>query len=220
MRDQIIDFYSDKETQFSITSFLERVRKMFEHPKVAQDVHSIKSRIKAPSHLSEKIDRKGKEICPANLFDKVTDLAGIRILHLRSDQISSIHSLIKEQVEEGELILHEEPKAYTWDPEAKTLFASLGINTEVKESFYTSVHYVVRANTKPNALSCEIQVRTLFEEVWGEMDHLINYPEKSKSLACREQLKVLAKLVSTGSRLVDSICISNGEHRKSYERAI
>ncbi|WP_315782452.1 hypothetical protein [Bradyrhizobium sp. SZCCHNPS1003] len=27
-------------------------------------------------------------------------------------------------------------------------------------------------------LSCEIQVRTLFEEIWGEIDHQLNYPRR------------------------------------------
>ena len=45
---------------------------------------------------------------------------------------------------------------------------------------------------------CEIQVRTLFEEIWGEIDHSINYPESTQSKTCKEQLRVLSKLVSTG----------------------
>jgi ppGpp synthetase/RelA/SpoT-type nucleotidyltranferase len=54
-------------------------------------------------------------------------------------------------------------------------------------------------------LCCEIQVRTLFEEIWGEVDHQINYPFPSKSIACREQIKVLSKIVGAGSRLLDSL---------------
>jgi len=50
-----------------------------------------------------------------------------------------------------------------------------------------------------------VQVRTLFEEIWGEVDHALNYPTPTETISCREQLKVLAKLVGAGSRLVDSI---------------
>jgi ppGpp synthetase/RelA/SpoT-type nucleotidyltranferase len=83
-------------------------------------------------------------------------------------------------------------------------FEKLGIGVELKESYYTSVHYVVRPRVdSPHC--CEIQVRTLFEEIWGQVDHTLNYPINSENLACREQLKVLAKLVGAGSRLVDSI---------------
>ena len=43
------------------------------------------------------------------------------------------------------------------------------------------------------------------EEVWGEVSHIIDYPHPSKDLACREQIKVLARATSTCTRLVDSI---------------
>ena len=75
-------------------------------------------------------------------------------------------------------------------------FESLGLDVKLKESYYTSIHYLI----KPKASSdvcCEIQVRTLFEEIWGEIDHTLNYPVPTKSKACREQLRVLSKLVST-----------------------
>ena len=60
--------------------------------------------------------------------------------------------------------------------------------------------------SKDSPVSCEIQVRTLLEEVWGEIDHLVNYPKPTDNVACREQIGVLARLVSAGSRLADSIC--------------
>ena len=74
----------------------------------------------------------------------------------------------------------------------------------MKESFYTSIHYVVRP--RPDSeVRCEIQVRTLFEEIWAEIDHQLNYPAQTTSLACLEQLRVLARLVGAGSRLADAI---------------
>ena len=69
---------------------------------------------------------------------------------------------------------------------------------------YTTVHYDVRANRK-SSIRCELQVRSLMDEVWGEVSHRVNYPVESTSRACRDQLKVLARLTTGGSRLVDSI---------------
>lgn len=77
--------------------------------------------------------------------------------------------------------------------------------------YYRSVHYVVKPNN-PNPTCCEIQVRTLFEEIWGEIDHNINYPHKTDDIACKEQLRVLSKLVSTGTRLADSIFRTYEDH--------
>ncbi len=61
------------------------------------------------------------------------------------------------------------------------------------------------------SIACEIQVRTLFEEVWGEIDHVLNYPEPTNSIACTEQLRVLAKMVGAGTRLAEAIFRSHGE---------
>jgi ppGpp synthetase/RelA/SpoT-type nucleotidyltranferase len=146
----------------------------------------------------------GRGVNRENVFFEITDLAGVRVLHLHQEQFIQINQAINEHVDLGEWVLVETPKAYTWDPEAIQFFEGFGFVVEQKESFYTSVHYVVRPREEAIA-SCEIQVRTLFEEAWGEIDHAVNYPDPSSSVACQEQLKVLARLVSAGSRLADSI---------------
>jgi hypothetical protein len=45
----------------------------------------------------------------------------------------------------------------------------------------------------------------LTEETWGEIDHTINYPHPTKSVALREQIRVLARATSTAGRLADAI---------------
>jgi putative GTP pyrophosphokinase len=170
-------------------------------------IHTIKSRLKDHSHLKDKIERKwGKDgpITKDNIFGKITDLAGVRILHLYQDQFPRIHEHIMRNVAAKEWFLFEKPVVYSWDPEAIEFFKNLGLHTEIKPSYYTSIHYVVSPR-EDSEIYCEIQVRTLFEEIWGEIDHSLNYPEATKSQACREQLRVLSKLVSTGTRLADSI---------------
>ncbi len=117
-------------------------------------------------------------------------------------------------VDNGDWVLHEYPVAYSWDPESQRFFESLGLKVDIKESYYTSIHYVVKPGNDER-IKCEIQVRTLFEEVWGEIDHTINYPEKSTSQATKELLRVLSKLVSTGTRLADSIFRLNDSSKSS-----
>jgi len=170
-------------------------------------IHSVKSRIKDEDHLRDKLSRKINADVPIteeNIFEKVTDLAGVRILHLYQDQLTFIHNFIMGVVSSGDWRLYETPIAYSWDPESQKFFESLGLDVKIKDSYYTSIHYVVMP-ANDDRVKCEIQVRTLFEEAWGEIDHTINYPEPSQSIATREQLKVLSKLVSTGTRLADSI---------------
>jgi putative GTP pyrophosphokinase len=194
-----------------IDLFRNYVARFFEtHPDLTRPppvVHSIRSRLKDMQHLREKIQRKStpeEPITPENVFERITDIAGVRVLHLYQAQFSQIHRAITRKIESRDWFLHENPTAYTWDPESKAFFDGHGLNVEVKESLYTSIHYVVKS--RPDfPLCCEIQVRTLFEEIWGEIDHTLNYPNPTDNISCREQIGVLARLVGAGSRLADAI---------------
>jgi ppGpp synthetase/RelA/SpoT-type nucleotidyltranferase len=182
-------------------------------PDLMANIHSTKSRLKEPSHLEDKLLRKLAEskskgkpftISRKNLLWRINDLAGFRILHLHTQQIISIDGRLRDVLEEYRFPLYEQPKARTWDDETREFFQAAGIKCIKSPKMYTSVHYVVESNSTTRG-TCEIQVRTLAEELWGEVDHSMNYPRESKILACREQIKVLARVTSSCSRLVDSI---------------
>lgn len=208
--DKIVLAYLNPEKQYELKAFLQTVLFFFENnPALKGIVHSVKSRMKDPEHLKDKIQRKlksGKIIDENNLFTVVNDLIGVRVLYLYQDQFQLIHNeLLKKVDETKDWMFVEAPKAYTWDPETREYFEKLNIHTEVRDTYYTSVHYVIKPNNELSNITCEIQVRTLFEEIWGEIDHTINYPHQTEIIACKEQLRVLDKLVSTGTRLADSI---------------
>src|SRR6201996_8334711 len=65
-------------------------------------MHSVRYRVKDPTHLKDKLYRKIKEnkgvlaYTKANLFKKINDLAGVRILHLHTSQIKALRELIEE----------------------------------------------------------------------------------------------------------------------------
>lgn len=206
----VVDAFNSKRHEFEI--FMDGVASLFQkHPKIGIGpfpiVHSIKRRLKDYDHLRKKLARKkekGEEITAENCFEQITDFAGVRVLHLKQADFAAIKQVIDEKVGVKDWYLAEQPTAYTWDPEYEEFFVKLGCRCERKDSFYTSVHFVVRP--RPDAfLSCEIQVRTLFEEIWGEIDHQLNYPTPTENSVCREQLRVLAKVVGAGSRLVSAI---------------
>jgi len=180
-----------------------------QHPDLTRDniIHSTKSRLKDREHLREKLARKieaGREISKENLLHQITDLAGVRVLHLYQKDFTEIDRVIRRRVAAGDWCLGERPKAYTWDPEAVEFFGQFDLEIEEKPTFYTSVHYLIKPR-EDSPYSCEVQVRTLFEEIWGEVDHQLNYPKPTESVACLEQIKVLAKVVGSGSRLLDAI---------------
>ena len=172
-----------------------------------QVVHSVKFRMKDPEHLRAKLLRKideahkagsSFEINTDNLFIKIDDLGGYRILHLHTRQAARIHKALLEVIERASFDLFEPPFANIWDEEARTFFEGIGVRTYVNPRLYSSVHYVMKARSK-NEVTCEIQVRTLADEIWGEVDHQINYPEAHPSAGCREQIKVLARVASSCS---------------------
>ncbi|WP_125717319.1 RelA/SpoT domain-containing protein [Pseudoalteromonas rubra] len=200
----------------SLEFFYKTVRSFFEARSLKGVVHSIRHRLKDVDHLVEKVERKNQEdeekpeleqlgpINGKNLFDRITDMAGVRVLHLHQEQFEIIHKEIMKKVDDGDFCLFEDPKAYTWDPDSNKFFNSLGIKTQQKDSFYTSIHYVLKPNER-SPITCEVQVRTLLEEVWGEIDHTMNYPSPVEDEQCKENLRVLARLVGAGSHLADSI---------------
>lgn len=208
--DELIELYVSSKHDFRI--FMDGVVSYIgEHPELNRSghevVHSFKSRLKDVDHLREKIARKtaaGRTVTADNLFQEITDLAGVRILHLFQEQFADVDLIVRRKVEAGDWVLGERPKAYTWDPEAAAFFSAFDLTVSEKSTSYTSVHYLIRPRADSN-LCCELQVRTLFEEIWGEVDHRINYPKPTQSLACQEQLKVLSKIVGAGSRLLDSL---------------
>lgn len=209
--EQTLAAFDERFHELSI--FMNGIERWFAtHPRLSTGpfplVHSVKSRLKNRDHLRDKIARKESEGTPidaTNLFSRITDLAGVRVLHLYQEQARVIHEEILDKVDnKRDWVLNEDPKAYTWDPESTDFFVGMGLEVKLKDTFYTSVHYVVRPRAD-SPLCCEIQVRTLFEEIWGEVDHALNYPKPTDIVACREQLRVLTKVVGAGSRLVDSI---------------
>lgn len=154
-------------------------------------------------HRKAKKEGKAFRITKENLFLKINDLVGFRLLHLYATETERLNAALIQTLSEG-YKLAEGPIAKCWEDDLRYYFQSIGIETEPSERMYTSVHYVfeTRSVTK---FTCEVQVRTLAEELWGEVDHQLNYPEPIGNVAISEQIKVLAKVTSACNRVVDSI---------------
>ncbi len=218
--DQLVDKYQKEKGRVSL--FRDQLLSaLYDSKDLAKHVHSFKSRLKDPGHLRDKLQRKmlkaktdktNFEITSDNFFTKINDLAGVRILHLYTRQIREIDTALRSIFDEQRYALIDGPFARTWDDESRTFFESCNIEAQNSPSMYTSVHYVVNSASR-TPVTCEIQVRTLMEEVWGEVDHSMNYPHPVDNLACREQLKVLARVTSSATRLVDSIYLTLHEHQ-------
>lgn len=186
---------------------------------LAPYIHFIKYRLKSASRLRAKLikkalgRKKGSRIAinAENLFEKVNDLAGIRILHLHTNQINDINRHIKRILQKNKIRIIEGPLVHCWDRDYENLFKQFGIasknisdDSRAQKSMYTSVHYVLEANERTK-ISFELQVRTLADELWGEVSHKVEYEEREPNALVKDQLKVLARLTAAATRLVDSI---------------
>ncbi len=183
-------------------------------------VHSAKFRTKEASHLRLKLhliaaatrgDKDAVPITKGNLLSKVTDLVGVRLLHLYSRQLGSIRDAIGEILAENHYVCEEGPIGITWDVVTKGFLEGLGIQAELRESMYTSVHYVLTSAARPE-MRIELQVRTLMDEVWGEVSHTVDYPHGIANDSCKEQLRALACITSGGTRVVDAIFLTHEAH--------
>ena len=143
------------------------------------EAHSLKYRVKDPIHLIRKIVRKSKErpdarIDATNYCSEITDLVGVRILHLYKDDWQPIHDFIRKMwsLKEG-----EEPIAYIRQGDEIDSALSGCCTVKTHPRGYRSLHYVIEYAPTKATVNAEIQVRTLFEEAWSEIDHQLNYPE-------------------------------------------
>lgn len=144
-----------------------------------KEVHSLRIRIKDPEHLVEKIIRKKLDdnkldINLSNYKEKLTDLIGVRALHLFKEDWNNIHDYVVNTWE-----LREPPTANVrkGDPEEYThQFTEKGCVINEHKFGYRSVHYLIKSQPSKEIFIVELQVRTIFEEGWSEIDHNIRYP--------------------------------------------
>jgi ppGpp synthetase/RelA/SpoT-type nucleotidyltranferase len=149
-----------------------------------EPVHSVRWRVKDPNSLMNKIFRKRhegikkyQEISKDNYREKITDLIGIRAIHLYKNDCLAIDTLIRENWEQ-----QEETIAYIRVGDGEFLrgqFEESGFNVQEHGAGYRSIHYVLKSRPFNSELYFEIQVRTIFEEGWSEIDHKVRYPNAS-----------------------------------------
>ncbi len=140
--------------------------------KSTHNVHSVKFRVKDSEHLIEKIIRK-KIKDPSRKIDldtfqtEITDLVGVRVLHLFKEDWDPIHDYIVANWERNET-----PIAYYREGDLEShlkAYEEKGCRREKHEYGYRSVHYIIKTAPTKNTHLVEVQVRTLFEEAWSEM---------------------------------------------------
>lgn len=184
---KLADDYLSRQVELSEAAsfFAQLIQKM-------HSVHSVRWRVKDVEHLLEKIIRKRAEATKKaddnnkyfhididNYGEVVTDLVGLRALHLFKDECFEIDSSLKASFQ---LLEGEHPKAYVREGDAgdfKKRLEDAGLKVVPHPAGYRSIHYIVGSRPLRKLIAAEIQVRTIFEEGWSEIDHRVRYPNFS-----------------------------------------
>lgn len=146
-----------------------------------KSIHSIKYRVKDKEHLIEKIIRKSAEnpefVCTRKDYDKlIKDLIGMRTLLLFKENWLDIHNFLS-----GNWEFYTTPRANykKGDPQSLLdMYEAAGCELNEHRNGYRSVHYHLLVKRGRREMVAEVQVRTLFEEAWSEIDHYFRYSAK------------------------------------------
>lgn len=125
--------------------------------------HQINSRLKQKKSLEEKIIRENYKY---SSLDEITDIVGLRIITYFEDEIDVIANLIEKEFEIDRI-----------NSTDKRIH-------EINKFGYRSLHYIVEYNhsrlklseySKFENLKIEIQIRSILQHSWAEIEHDIGY---------------------------------------------
>lgn len=139
---------------------LEVLNDEFMTSKKRNPIDSIRSRIKSPESILEKLKRKGYDISLQSIMDNLNDVAGIRVV---CPFISDIYDVAQMLVSQDDIEVME-VKDYIKNP---------------KPNGYRSLHYVVIIpiflSSGKEYMKVEVQIRTIAMNFWASLEHQMHY---------------------------------------------
>lgn len=181
--------------------FTDSIVKSFQKQKA---VHSVRYRVKDPEHLIEKVIRKTienpkRKITLKNYRTEITDLIGVRVIHLFKSNWITIDRFVRDNWE-----LNEQSIAYVREGDTKTrtkVLSKHGFDIKEHPNGYRSLHYLIKTKPSKNEILVEVQVRTIFEEGWSEIDHKMRYPYEKDNEILNEFLLIFNRLAGSADEM-------------------
>lgn len=203
----LVDIYEDfknyrksYETQAELIANILRAHKK---------VHSVKTRVKDEEHLLEKVIRKTPDrrkkygedfyFTVSNYKQEITDLLGIRVIHIFKEDWKEIHDFISLMWRVNEIV------ANVREGDNTKQFEELGIEVCSRISGYRSVHYLIESYPTTQKVISEIQVRTIFEEGYGEIDHQLRYSLSEIPELLEQNLMLLNRIAGSSDEMASLI---------------
>ena len=142
------------ETKFKVLS-IEFNGKFDRNP-----IESIKTRLKAPKSIIEKMNRIGKPLTVESIEKELSDVAGVRVICSFVDDIYKLADMLALQDD----IYVLRVKDYIKNP---------------KESGYRSLHMIVEVpiflSKETRFMRVEVQLRTIAMDFWASLEHKLRY---------------------------------------------
>lgn len=170
--------------------------------KAIKGAYIVKYRVKDPEHVIDKIIRKAKDgriITKDNFIEEIDDFVGLRILHLFKDNWEEVYEAVSK-----EYVAKEQPIAYHRkgdDPFFLRRCEKLGLLPKERVAGYRSIHYVAVVPVLSTTFKCEIQIRTVFEDAWSEIDHLVRYPNNTGNELLNSYLMMFNRLAGCADEM-------------------
>lgn len=153
-------------------------------------IEYMKSRVKTPSSIMDKLRRKGLEMSIESAKKNLNDIAGIRVI---CSFVGDIYDIAKMLIRQDDITLIEE-KDYISNPKPNG-YRSLHLVVEVP-IFFSDCAELVRV---------EVQIRTIAMDFWASLEHKLYYKTSGESpVHITQDLKECAELIaSTDMRMQD-----------------
>ena len=139
---------------------LDVLNKEFQANELRNPIETIKTRIKSPASIMEKLERKGFELSIQSIKDNLDDVAGIRVICSFVDDIYKVADMLTNQ--DDIKILSK--KDYIKNP---------------KPNGYRSYHMIIEIpvffSDSKKPIRVEVQIRTIAMDFWASLDHQLKY---------------------------------------------
>ena len=178
-------------------------------------IHSIESRAKSvesfarkASTLADEDSRRPKYPFP---LTQITDMAAVRVITFMLSVLDDVDTVVRREFE----IVEKLNKSQLLDDEGR-----LG---------YQSVHYIVsmkwgRRNMPEyerfKNLLAEIQVRTILQHAWAEIEHDIGYKAEASSIAIKRRFLSLAGMLEVADREFEAIYAADEQMKAAARESV
>jgi putative GTP pyrophosphokinase len=225
----LIAFLKEKEKYKKLAEYI--VHLIQDDPSSPKEsLHAIIYRIKDELRLIEKIAMLNErlevgahKITEKNYQANVGDLLGIRIICLRLSDVEKFEVYLKLLSEESILEFVESP-----DPKKSFLLMvdpgeSILDGADPRYTGYSSIHYQIKLGQNSDAppalkdLCVELQLRTILEEAWSEIDHKYRYVHSRSGKKLPEHLHAgfyhLSAYLEVAAHQAEYLCRLAESHR-------